>query len=535
MTNKIPYYDIEFADNIRDLISNAKNRYKDKPLYCYGNNDSLTISFNELEDIVKAGSTYLLENNYKNSNIAIIGENSVEWVLAYFMILCSGNVVVPLDRNGDNDELKTLVNKCDCSCLFYTKSLENTIKDNIDIDAYCLSDIFDFVEQGKNYLNNGSKLYDEVLINKDSLASIVFTSGTSGGKKGVMLTHGNLVIDAYWCSCFVLGKSSQIFLPLHHTLIWAGGLLGSLFCGAEIHFSSNMRRIVKDLQNNKPTLISAVPMMVEMLYNGIINKVKKDNKEKSFKALLKLSKFLMNIGIDVRRKLFKEVIDSFGGKLEYIVCGGAFLNKQIEEDLFYMGIQIISGYGITECSPVVALTRPKVYRFGSVGKILPCNEVKIANPDNKGIGEIWVTGDNVMKGYYKDEEETNNSFEDKWFKTGDLGYIDKDGFLYITGRLKNLIILSNGENISPEEIEKKFYNLPYIKEFVVYEENNVITGEFYLDEENYPEARNILKNDVDFYNRNNPSNKNIGKIKYRNIPFEKTSTLKIKRYLIDKK
>ena len=242
----------------------------------------------------------------------------------------------------------------------------------------------------------------------------------------------------------------------------------------------------------------------------------------------------MAFGIDARKKLFKEIHDSFGGKLEVIICGGAPLDEDVERGFYDLGIQVINGYGITECSPVVAVNRPHDFRFGSVGKVLPCNKVRIIDPDKDGIGEVLVKGSNVMKGYYKDPEATAEAFEDEWFRTGDFGKIDKDGFLFITGRKKNLIVLSNGENVSPEEIENKLIKLPYVKEVAVYEEDREIVGEFYLDEDAFSEARKMLENDVDFYNRSVPNYKNIGKIKVRTIPFEKTTTMKIKRYLLKK-
>ncbi|MBO7697570.1 MAG: AMP-binding protein, partial [Erysipelotrichaceae bacterium] len=303
--------------------------------------------------------------------------------------------------------------------------------------------------------------------------------------------------------------------------------------GGTVHFSSNMRRIMKDLQTNKPQNLSAVPMMVEMIYNGIWTNAINNKQENKLRFALRLSRFLMMLGIDKRKQIFKQIHDSFGGNLDYIICGGATLDRKIEKDFYDFGIQVVIGYGITECSPVVAVNRPNDYRFGSVGKVIPCNKVKIADPDKDGIGEILVSGTNVMQGYYNDPEATAEAFDGEWFKTGDFGRLDKDGFLYITGRKKNLIILSNGENVSPEGIELKLMRLPYVKEVVVYEENGEIVGEFYLDEENYSEARTMLKNDIDYYNHSVQKYRNIARFKIRDIPFIKTTTMKIKRHLIE--
>ena len=266
-------------------------------------------------------------------------------------------------------------------------------------------------------------------------------------------------------------------------------------------------------------------MMVEMIYKNILNSIKRQKKEKQFNTMLYISNFLMKLGIDLRRQIFKEIHDSFGGNLEIIICGGAALDPDIEKALYDIGFTVISGYGITECSPVVAVNRNKDFRFGSVGRILGCNEVRIDEPDEKGIGEILVSGTNVMKGYYKDEKATNEVFDGKWFKTGDYGYIEDD-YLFITGRKKNLIVLANGENVSAEEIEMKLMKLEYVKEVLVYEQDNKIVAEFYLDDKI---TKDTLEKDIEKYNRSVPLYKNISYIKIRDIPFEKTTTMKIKR------
>ena len=468
------------------------------------------------------------------ANIGIIGENTGEWCIAFFSIINSGNTVVPMDRNLKKEEIIELIERCSCKAIFYSPK-DNKIVEDLkgDIQCFSLNDIYKYREEGRRSIAEGDNSYDNLAIDKDDLATIVFTSGTSGAMKGVMLSNYNLMSDTVSCCKHVVEHDTQIFLPLHHTFPWAGAMFAVILCGGTAHFSSNMRRLLKDLQDNHPQNLAAVPMMVEMMYSGIWANARKNHKEKKLKLALKLSRFLMSLGIDKRRKIFKEIHDGFGGNLEAIICGGATLDKKIEKDLYDMGIHVLVGYGITECSPVVAVNRPNDFRFGSVGKILPCNKVKIKDPDKDGNGEILVSGTNVMKGYYKDPESTAEVFEGEWFKTGDYGKIDKDGFLYITGRKKNLIILSNGENVSPEGIEIKLMRLPYVKEVVVYEENGDIVGEFYLDEENYSEARTMLKNDVEFYNRSVQYYRKLGRIKIRNIPFEKTTTMKIKRYLIN--
>ena len=527
-----PYYEMPEIKTLRELVEYGKKKRGDEPFLFNSNNES--ISSKDFADFNRELGTFIINKGLNKANIGIIGENTGEWCIAFFSIINSGNTVVPLDRNLKKEEIIELFERCSCKAIFYSQKDKKIIEDlKKDIQCYPLSDIYKYREEGRKSIAEGDDSYDRLIIDKDDLATIVFTSGTSGVMKGVMLSHYNLMSDAVSCCKHVVEHDTQIFLPLHHTFPWAGAMFAVILCGGTAHFSSNMRRLLKDLQDNHPQNLSAVPMMVEMMYNGIWANARKNNQERKLKFALKLSRFLMKLGIDKRREIFKEIHDNFGGNLEVIICGGATLDKKIENDLYDLGIHVLVGYGITECSPVVAVNRPHDYRFGSVGKILPCNKVKIKDPDKDGIGEILVSGTNVMKGYYKDPESTAEVFEGEWFKTGDYGKIDKDGFLYITGRKKNLIILSNGENVSPEGIEIELMRLPYVKEVVVYEENGDIVGEFYLDEENYSEARTMLKNDVEFYNRSVQYYRKLGRIKIRNIPFEKTTTMKIKRYLIN--
>ena len=347
-----------------------------------------------------------------------------------------------------------------------------------------------------------------------------------------MLTHGNLASDVVAACRCVKGDNSQLLLPLHHTFSWASAMLAAFVYIKDLHISGNLRHILRDFRTNRPQNVSAVPMMADLLYKGVRKKKKKTGQERKLKRGIGLSRFLMKLGIDKRRELFAQVHENFGGRLEIMICGGAALDPELQQGLHNLGIEVLNGYGITECSPIVSVNRNHDYRFGSVGKPLPCNKVKIDCPDENGIGEILVSGSNVMKGYYKDPEATAEAFDGEWFRTGDYGRIDKDGFLYITGRKKNLIILANGENISPEELEEKLLRIEYVDEVVVYEYDNTITAEFYLNEKDHPDARSRIDADVKKFNKTVSKSRNIGKIKLRDEPFEKTTTMKIKRYKI---
>jgi long-chain acyl-CoA synthetase len=284
----------------------------------------------------------------------------------------------------------------------------------------------------------------------------------------------------------------------------------------------------------KPFNMILVPLFVETIYKKIWADAKKQDKDKMLKKMVGVSNRLLKIGIDIRHLLFKSVIKSFGGNLKLIVSGGAPLDPRYVKGFREIGIIVLNGYGITECSPIVSVNRNEYYRDGSVGQIYSCCEVKIAEPDENGHGEICVKGKNVMLGYYKNEQATKEAFDGEWFKTGDIGYLDQDGFLFISGRKKNLIILSNGKNVYPEEMEYAILtDIPYVKEVVVYAESDAIVAEIFLDDKNYPDCTLTINGDISRLNRTLPLYKNIGKIVIRDIEFPKTTVKKIKRQKID--
>lgn len=534
-----PYYDIPDLWTLRELVDNGKEKGEDVTALYRGRGNDVPITFGEVSRIVGSLGNYLLSKGVVSTNVAILGENSTEWILAFLAIANSGNCAVPLDKGLPIDDIAHLVGHCECTALFYSaksKKIVDSIRESHPeyegIRIFPLDKVYDFADEGAALRKSGYDRFSETRITKNTLASIVYTSGTSGDMKGVMLSHGNLTSDVVATCRHANASNTQLLLPLHHTFAWASAMLAIFIYVTDMHISGNLRRIVKDLQRNSPQNISAVPMMVEMLYNGIWNNARREGQYKKLRKALTISNGLMKVGIDRRRKFFGKVLDAFGGELEIVICGGAPLDSEIQKGLYDLGITVLVGYGITECSPVVAVNRNHDFKLGSVGKPLPCNKVKIDNPDAKGIGEILVCGDNVMLGYYKNPEATAEAFDGKWFRTGDFGRIDEDGFLFIMGRKKNLIILANGENVAPEELEAKLIKLEYVKEVAVYEEDSKIAAEFYLDEEEYPDAAGRLDADIKIFNKSMPQSKNIGIVKTRSIPFEKTTTMKIKRALL---
>ena len=533
-----PYYEIPELKTLRELVAYGRDAGGEKTVFYTGKKNDVPLSFAEAYEEIEALGTWLLSRGLRKTHIAILGENSTEWCLSYFAVVCSGNVAVPLDRELPREDLAELIEHCGCQALIYSPRYADRVEyfrsreELAGMESRSLGDFERCVQAGKALLAAGDRSFAQAEVRPETLACIVYTSGTSRKSKGVMLSHGNLTQDVVaTCQC-VTARNTQIFLPLNHSFSWASAMFAAFLYTVDAHISGDMRRIVKDLNQNRPQNISAVPMMVELLYNGVWNNARRQGQEKKLRQLLVLSRALMALGIDLRRRLFRPVLEGFGGQLETVICGGATLDRRLQQGLYDLGILVINGYGITECAPVVAVNRNRDFRFGSVGKPLPCNRVRIDKPDENGVGEIWVSGSNVMQGYYRDPEATAAAFDGEWFKTGDYGYLDRDGFLFITGRKKNLIILSNGKNVLPEELEERLRRLEYVKEVAVYEEEQLITGEFYLDEQRFPDARQRLEEDVKAFNSSMPSYKNIKRTRIRSVPFEKTTTMKIKRYLL---
>ena len=537
-----PYYDIQEVGNLRELVEAGKRNGRDKTAFYKGAGNDEPLSFGEVNSLIEQAGTLLLRQGLRSCNIAILGENSTEWVLSFFAVVNSGNTAVPLDTGLDAAELARLARHCECKAVFYSKRYSSIAESFTSPGSgqeqpfmFRIEDFYAYAEDGKAMIEAGFTDFADESVSGDTLASIVYTSGTSGKKKGVMLTHGNLASDAVaTCRCVTAGNS-QLLLPLHHTFSWASAMFAAFLYNKDLHISGNLRHILQDMKTYRPQNVSTVPMMAEMLYKGIRSNARKTGREKQLRGFMALSHVLMKLGIDVRRNLFRQVHEGFGGALELIICGGAPLDTDIQKALYDLGINVICGYGITECSPVVAVNRNHDFRFGSVGKALPCNKIRIDDPDEHGIGEICVSGSNVMKGYYKDPEATAEAFDGEWFRTGDYGRLDEDGFLYISGRKKNLIILSNGENISPEELEEKLRKIEYVSEVAVYEEDGAITAEFYLDGKTGPEVRSLLDDDVKRFNRSVSQSRRITKVRLRDTPFEKTTTMKIKRHAISNK
>ncbi len=521
-------YEHPIINTVNELLEICDERYGDKTCFVYSRKtEEVKISYHQFHKEVNYLKTWFSSQGFNNCHMAILGENSYEWILSYFAIVCGSNVVVPLDKDLEADDINELLYDSECKAIIYSKTYEDIIENlKQKVSKYKFISMEKFTEYlviGKHTLFN-NKLKSVRNVNKDSLATIVYTSGTTGKSKGVMLSHYNLISDMHAaCQYVTISGASILLLPLHHTFGLVASLFAVMFYGEIIYINNSLKKLMNDFQKVQPQNLFVVPLIVEKIYKNIWTIARQQGKDKLLRKMLKISNVLKKCGIDLRRKFFRSVLEAFGGKLEVIVCGGAPLSVKMIKKFDELGITILNGYGITECAPIVAVNRNKNNRMGSVGFPLKCNEVSIAED-----GEILVRGTNVMKGYFHNLLETKLVFRKEWFCTGDIGYLGKHGELYITGRKKNLIILNNGENISAESIEKEIYSIPYVKETIVYEESGKIVAEIYLDEK-VLDGEKRIKEDIKKINAKLLQNQNITNVKIRDSEFPKTTTLKIKR------
>lgn len=535
----------EFPDmnTVKDIVLFGGKTGGNKRQYSFYNfeGEVETKTFAQVNYDLTGLGQYLYKLGLRGKKVAILSENSYYWVACYYSVITGKMTAVPLDPKLPDADIVDIMVRSGCNAVYYSSDFAGTVElmkktEGVAVEHYIkIEDFYSLIEEGHNELKNGAENYldDEVL--PSDLAFIVYTSGTTGKSKGVMLSQENVASDCVASCRVMVGGPAIGFLPLHHAFSWVSALFSGNLLTEWGFICRSLKDIQKDLQTYHPQNFSAVPLAVETIYKKIWFTAKKEGREELLKKGLKISNFLMKFGIDRRRRIFSQVIDGLGGNLELIVCGGAYLDEKYEKGMAEFGIQIINGYGITECSPAVTCNRLDNYKPGSVGLPLPCNEIKIKDPDEDGIGEICVRGKNVMMGYYNEPEATAEVFDGDWFLTGDYGCIDEDGFLFYRGRKKNLIVLSNGKNVSPEEIEDKLSTIDYVKEVVVDDEDGFITAEFFLNTVDTPDAKERIRSDVNAINRKMPKYKQVTRVKTRDTEFPKTTTLKILRNYKNKK
>lgn len=543
MKKKIKLAEFPDMNTVKDIVLFGGKTGGNKRQYSFYNfeGEVETKTFAQVNYDLTGLGQYLYKLGLRGKKVAILSENSYYWVACYYSVITGKMTAVPLDPKLPDADIVDIMVRSGCNAVYYSSDFVSTVElmkktEGVAVEHYIkIEDFYSLIEEGHNELKKGAENYldDEVL--PSDLAFIVYTSGTTGKSKGVMLSQENVASDCVASCRVMVGGPAIGFLPLHHAFSWVSALFSGNLLTEWGFICRSLKDIQKDLQTYHPQNFSAVPLAVETIYKKIWFTAKKEGREELLKKGLKISNFLMKLGIDRRRKIFSQVIDGLGGNLELIVCGGAYLDEKYEKGMAEFGIQIINGYGITECSPAVTCNRLDNYKPGSVGLPLPCNEIKIKDPDEDGIGEICVRGKNVMMGYYNEPEATAEVFDGDWFLTGDYGYIDEDGFLFYRGRKKNLIVLSNGKNVSPEEIEDKLSTIDYVKEVVVDDEDGFITAEFFLNTVDTPDAKERIRSDVNAINRKMPKYKQVTRVKTRDTEFPKTTTLKILRNYKNKK
>ena len=509
------------------------------------------MTFQQFRDDVYAFATGLLDMGFKGKKVAVIGENSYRWIVTYMSVVTGVGTIVPIDKELPYDEIKYLLDFSGCEAIVASKKILKNKPELLDCGIKVISmgdgelTMDSVMEKGRELLASGDKTYENAEVLPDDVNIILFTSGTTGVSKGVMLSHRNICSNLMnICAVFKITEEDRVFsvLPLHHTYECTCGHLAEIYVGASVAYCQGLKYLVKNMQEVKPTMFFAVPLILQSIYKMLNRTLEKKGKAKTVKKGIAISKFLLKFGIDIRRKLFSEIIENFGGELKMFLVGAAHIEPEILQFFTDIGITSIQGYGMTECSPLIAANRVCRHRNESAGLPIPEIYVEIDNPDENGIGEIIAKGDSVMVGYYNNPEETEKTLKDGWLHTGDLGYLDK-GFIHITGRSKNVIITANGKNVFPEEIEGYLCRSKYISEAMVYEAE--IDGKKVLSAQVYPEAEAIeealekgcshdditalIEEEVKSVNKDIPQWKAVANLIVRKEPFIKTTTQKIKR------
>ncbi len=526
---KYPLYDtLEDISDLKDLILTKAVDFPDKIAFVYPcETGEMRKTFSDLKEDVNAFGTWMYGKKIKDKHVAIIGKNSYEWLVAYFACVNGGNVAVAIDKSLPAAEINSLIELGDCDYAFVTDQFIEKVDPKKVKKVYDLGTFDTILYEGRKLLKARNTEFLEYQIIPEKTATILFTSGTSGKSKGVELTNHNIAFELnQTCHLFKPAGDVLAVLPFHHAFGLIVGIFMTMNYGESTYINKSPKYVKKNLADFKPQTIFLVPMFVEFFHKQIWAEIDKKGKTTATKGLMKSTDVLLKTGVDVRKKTYAAIHKVFGGNLEYIICGGAALDPMYVKEFRTWGIEILNGYGTTECSPVVAVNRPFHHRDGSVGQLVPGMEVKVSDE-----GEILFKGDNVMKGYYKDEEATKAVIDSEgWYHTGDLGFVDEEGFIILTGRKKNLIILSNGENLSPEELEENIARDPQVREVLVYDEDGRIVAEIYPEEEyfdNY-DYFNALKETI---NNKRPMYKRIAVVKLRKEEFIKNASMKIVRYL----
>ncbi|MEI8216644.1 MAG: AMP-binding protein [Eubacteriales bacterium] len=564
--NKDILYNIRDISDFRDLISQSGRLYKDRDAFLVKDTPGgkyRAIKYQRFTEDVQALGTSLMNLGVTGKKIAIIGENRYEWVIGYLAVVSAGGIIVPLDKELPVAEIKNLLVQTDIFAIIYSGKVEifveeaasgiETIKYAISMDSERNSgnklSMKDLLAKGRSFVSEGKKEYkeyNEFQSNPDILSIILYTSGTTGLAKGVMLTQKNICSNVIGVSRYInLGENDTTLsiLPIHHTYEFTGDILTSIYQGACVAFCEGLKHIVKNMAESRTTVLVGVPLIFESMHKKVWKKAESAGNANKLRNAVAISKALNKLNIKAARRMFKSIHSALGGNVRMFIVGAAAIDPNVVEDFNAMGIKMFQGYGLTECSPLVAVNKDTCYKAAAVGFPIPGTEVKIIDLDENNVGEIICKSDSVMLGYYENPEETAKVLKDGWLYTGDYGFFDKDGFLYISGRKKNVIVTKNGKNIFPEEVELYLNKSQFIQEVIVYgtnesEGDTLVCAEVLPDFQQISESmgniseeaiRNLIKGEIDLANDKMSAYKRVKRFEIRKDEFEKTTTKKIKR------
>ncbi len=556
MKRKINYFDTYEVKNLKDMLYKTTLRNQNKVAFRLKDNEGKIVNktYLDFRKDVEALGTKLIEMGLKDKRIAIIGKNSYEWSISYFACVIIG-IVVPIDKESSDDNIKEFLNSSradaiisDTKYLDRIESVELNIKPiKIDMQNTLKYTNFGYlIDDGKRMISNGNRDFIDTKINPDEMKILLFTSGTTGNSKGVMLSHNNICSNIISVAKIVkVDNSTSVLsiLPLHHTYECTLGFLLVLYGGGNIAYIDGLKYITKNIQEFKPTFILCVPLLLENVYKKIIKTLKTSLPKKYTQDE---NTIIQNIPFYIKPIVKRKIKKSLGGKIKTFIVGAAAIKPEIVESFFSLGIKVLQGYGLTECSPLVAGNNDTCYKAASCGMPIPDVEYKIDNPNEDGVGEIIAKGPNIMLGYYENKEATDKVLINGWFHTGDLGYIDDEEFLYITGRSKNMILTKNGENIYPEEIENILNDSDLIEESLIIGASNgkddvqvkakifpnIEAIKEYLGKK-VPTKEDISKTINELIKKVNeklPNFKHIKSFKIMDEDFERTTTNKVKRF-----
>ena len=563
----IPLYEVTKPENLRDVVKTRVREFPENPVFLHKTKkggDYEPVSTEKFDHDIDSLGSALFKKLKKGSRIAILSETRYEWYVSYLATTNGLGCVVPIDKELKTEEILNCLQRAEVNVLIFSKTKLDVVNDIMGkvktLTMYIsMDDLADprftsfskLIEEGGELLSSGYTDYQTTPIDVNEMTILLFTSGTTSKSKAVMLNQKNICTNLIAMFSMLYIDRNDIFfsvLPLHHTYECTCGFLGQVYRGTTIAICEGLRYITTNIKEVRPTCVLMVPVMLEMFYKGIMKKINSDPKTaKKLKTGIKLSRFLLKFKIDIRKKLFAQIHETFGGRMRLIILGGAPVNPDMLQFFQDIGFLCVQGYGLTECAPILALNRDVDFKNEAAGLPLPGSEVKIQDPDEDGIGEFVARGDNVFMGYYKDPEATAAALDpDGWYHTGDLGYIDKDGFCIITGRKKNVIIAKNGKNVFPEEIEYLLSLSPYVAESVVSGEKDEIKDDIIICATIFPDMdevnnklgegasdgdiEKLLKEVADGVNEKLSNYKKIKKVVLRKTEFEKNTSKKIKRY-----